>query len=225
MITLYVYDISNWIKNVTMAQRQRMLSLVCVDRQNKIQKMKITKGQDCVLIAGYLLEQRLRDYIRERYEEAVHEFHFLYGEQGKPYLPDYPEVHFNLSHSGSYVAIAVGHVTLGVDVEVNSRNALAVARRCFHEKEYEELLRYKNEPERLDQRFKQYWSMKEAYIKYRGEGLKIPLSSFGVLPEENRIAGQERLALYWKNLDGGCVCLCYEAEGAEEVNYCMQMLN
>ena len=187
--------------------------------------MKIARGQDTVLAAGYLLEQRLRDYIREQYEEEVHEFCFAYGEQGKPYLPDYPEVHFNLSHSGSYVAIAVGEVKLGVDVEVNSRNALAVARRCFHEKEYQELLRYVDEPEQLDQHFKQYWSMKEAYIKYRGEGLKIPLSSFHVLPEENRIAGQGKPAFYWKNIEGGSVCLCYEAEGDEEINYSMQMLN
>lgn len=208
-----------------MTQRQRMLSLVCVDRQDKVNKIKLPGRQDYVLTAGYLLEQRLRDYIRKQHQADVGGFHFSYGEQGKPYLPDYPGVHFNLSHSGSYVAIAVGEVRLGVDVEVNSRNALAVAKRCFHESEYQRLLHYKNEPEQLNRLFKRYWTMKEAYIKYRGEGMRIPLSSFAVLPKENRIEGQEQLSLCQKDLEEGCVCLCYETQGNDSVHYHMQMLS
>ena len=39
------------------------------------------------------------------------------GPYGKPYLPDVTDFHFNLSHSGQYVVLAIGHLPLGVDVE------------------------------------------------------------------------------------------------------------
>lgn len=223
MVTLSVYDISNWISDMTILQRQHMLSLVCVERQKKIAQIKKPERKDYVLVAGYLLEQQLREYIMEQYAEDVCELHFSYGKQGKPYLAEYPKVYFNMSHSGSYVAIAIGTVCRGVDVEVNGRNALAVAKRCFHEREYQELLCYKEEPKLLERHFKQYWSMKEAYIKYKGEGLQIPLSSFLVLPEEKRIAGQDKLAFYCDKLNDGCVSLCYEVEGNPKVNYNIQV--
>lgn len=223
MVTLSVYDISNWISDMTVLQRQHMLSLVCVERQKKIAQIRIPERKDFVLVAGYLLEQQLREYIMQQYGENVCELHFSYGEQGKPYLAEYPLVHFNMSHSGPYVAIAVGKACLGVDVEVSGRNALAVAKRCFHKKEYEELLCHKDEPECLKRRFKQYWSMKEAYIKYKGKGLQIPLSSFVVLPEEKRLAGQKNIAFYCEELNNACVSLCYEVEGNPKVNYSVQV--
>ena len=36
---------------------------------------------------------------------------------GKPYLLDYPQLRFNLSHSGEFVAIAVSRHQVGVDIE------------------------------------------------------------------------------------------------------------
>lgn len=196
-----------------------MLSLVCVERQNKVAGIKLAKRQDYVLLAGYLLEQQLRAYIWEQYGKEVSNLRFSYGEQGKPYLTEYPKVHFNLSHSGDYVVVALGESELGVDVEVSSRNALAVAKRCFHEREYRELLCYEADPERLCQRFQQYWSMKEAYIKYTGKGLKTPLSSFAVVPDEGVILGQKQPVFYCKSLGNAHVSLCYEAETDNEVNY------
>lgn len=38
-------------------------------------------------------------------------------ETGKPFATDYPSLHFNLSHSGEFVAIALSHRPVGIDME------------------------------------------------------------------------------------------------------------
>lgn len=42
---------------------------------------------------------------------------FAYGENGKPFLADFPGVHFNLSHCARAVLCAVADVPVGCDVE------------------------------------------------------------------------------------------------------------
>jgi 4'-phosphopantetheinyl transferase len=43
------------------------------------------------------------------------------AEGGKPVLADWPGVHFNLSHSGTVVAVAVADRPVGIDVEAGRR--------------------------------------------------------------------------------------------------------
>lgn len=121
----------------------------------------------------------------------VNQLVYRYGEQGKPEL-DYDRIRtgynldkefysnrkcFNLSHSGGYVVVAVSDRPVGIDIEHKTKNGLAVAKRCFCKEEYEDILAAGNEKEQ-EQRFLEYWTMKEAYIKRSGEGMRIPLNSF-----------------------------------------------
>lgn len=100
-------------------------------------------------------------------------------ESGRPYLV-YPEgLDFNLSDSGEYVVVALGDCRVGVDVEHRRRDGLDIARRCFCRKEYEDVIAAMDEGEQV-RRFLAYWTMKEAYVKYEGSGLGIPLSSFWI---------------------------------------------
>lgn len=105
-------------------------------------------------------------------------FVYAIAQDGKPYLPNYPEVQFNLSHSRDWVVVALGDEVVGVDVEkrVAADRCKAVAARCFHEDENKVLKRC--EGVELEQRFLRYWTCKEAYVKYLGTGLKTPLNQF-----------------------------------------------
>ena len=38
-------------------------------------------------------------------------------ENGKPYFPEYPEIHFSLSHAKTHVLCAIGNAPVGVDIE------------------------------------------------------------------------------------------------------------
>lgn len=103
------------------------------------------------------------------------------AELGKPYLPGHPGIRFNLSHSGCYALAAVAHGReVGVDIECirADRSSTAIAERFFAPAEVGAL---KKTPEKdRVPAFFACWSRKEAYIKARGLGLRIPLDSFEV---------------------------------------------
>lgn len=87
-------------------------------------------------------------------------------------------VRFNLSHTKGLIVLAVCHAfEIGVDVEhLDRQAALAVADRFFSKLEAAELVSLA--PELQLQRFFDYWTLKESYIKARGMGLSIPLDRF-----------------------------------------------
>ena len=86
---------------------------------------------------------------------------------------------FNLSHTRGLIALAVTRGReLGVDVEnVVARNtSIDIAERYFSPVEVAELSCVP--AERQQERFFEYWTFKEAYIKARGMGLSLPLDRF-----------------------------------------------
>jgi 4'-phosphopantetheinyl transferase len=97
--------------------------------------------------------------------------------EGKPYLPDMPDFHFNLTHSGDYVAIAYGQEPVGVDIEQIRADGIrpGIAQRFFSPAEQETAATEKG--------FFQIWSMKESYVKCLGTGLSYPMRKFDVLAE------------------------------------------
>jgi 4'-phosphopantetheinyl transferase len=104
---------------------------------------------------------------------------------GRPYVAGPIEVgclHFSLSHTKGCVACAVSpNEAIGIDVEECSpRDGLMeIAERNFSADEIATLRAL--EPQEQSKRFFEYWTIKEAYIKARGKGLRIPLNSFSIL--------------------------------------------
>lgn len=119
---------------------------------------------------------------------------FRYGQRGKPFL-DGAQLEFNLAHSNELALVGVrSEKALGVDLEWVGREveAEALARRFFAPAEYEELLALP-----LSQRHEAFflgWTRKEAFVKAKGGGLAIPLSSFEVTLSPNRPVELVRVA-------------------------------
>ncbi|PKA96764.1 4'-phosphopantetheinyl transferase [Flavobacteriaceae bacterium MAR_2009_75] len=109
-----------------------------------------------------------------------------YEEFDKPYLVDYPDFKFNVSHSGQYVALAfVKNFKCGVDIEriKNDFDVLEIADNFFSPSEIEQL---HNVPKnQLFIAFYRLWTRKESFIKAKGSGLSFPLSSFSVSLDKN----------------------------------------
>ncbi len=108
---------------------------------------------------------------------------FSYTEHGKPYLED-SDLSFNLSHSGDLAAYAVAAGrSVGVDVEFLGRRVSReqVAKRFFASEECA-ALESAAEGDR-DRVFFSIWTLKEAYLKARGQGISVPLDGFAVRPE------------------------------------------
>lgn len=69
---------------------------------------------------------------------------------------------------------------MGVDVERIRSADLKIARRFFTDNEYRYITKTGSD---IDIRFFEIWTKKEAFIKYIGKGLSIPLNSFDVFDE------------------------------------------
>lgn len=98
------------------------------------------------------------------------------GAQGKPFAPELPELHFNLSHAGADVLLAFARAEpLGVDLERLDRRVAvdAIAERHFASAEAAALARLAPGPRRAA--FLNLWTRKEAVLKAVGAGLSYGL--------------------------------------------------
>lgn len=96
-----------------------------------------------------------------------------YEDGGKPYLPQTPHIHFNVSHCRGAVACVVDSRPVGVDVEDVRRYRRDLAEYVCSDEEMRRILASENPAEA----FISLWTMKEATIKLTGEGLRNNLRS------------------------------------------------
>ena len=139
------------------------LARVSPQRREKAAQLRAEGARRLSLGAALLLERLLID------AGLAPAGDFAFGEQGKPYLPERPGLHFSLSHSGEYVLCALADAEIGCDVETPRKVDLALASRFFHP---EEAARLFSLPEReRGTAFLRLWTLKESYIKALGLGL------------------------------------------------------
>ena len=132
----------------------------------------------------YLVTRSLVRNVLSRYA-AVHPANWVFSvnSYGRPAIAD-PEggtkgLNFNLSHTRGLIALAVSRDrALGVDVESIVKNLapLGVAERFFAPAEVSQLAQVP--PACRQDRFLEFWTLKESYVKARGMGLSIPLERF-----------------------------------------------
>lgn len=130
-------------------------------------------------IARATLRMILAQYLQE---QAPNQLIFTENEYGKPFLKDYPELTFNLSHSQNLALLAVGkNHPIGVDLEFFSgRPYQGIGAQLFSNKENSAFQQVKEYAKSLS--FFHIWSQKEAFIKACGMGLSYPTKAFDVLP-------------------------------------------
>lgn len=182
------------------------------ERQKKIASLRFEKDQKLSLGAGMLLDLGLREYgVRER------DVLMAKGPVGKPYLPEHPEIHFNLSHSGNVAMAVFSDREAGCDVEQIKKSVKRVADRFFCEPERQFLAEADSEEEE-SRRFFQIWTLKESYLKVTGEGTHFPLDRFCIYRNPLRIQVDGRPAacsLYEYELPGYRAAVCLEGEKPE----------
>ena len=106
---------------------------------------------------------------------------FSKNSYGRPLLQSEQSssIRFNLSYTEGLVALAlVSGQEVGIDVE-NTRidiDCLGIAEQYFSQSELNDLVRLPQEL--LKERFFEYWTLKESYVKAKGLGLSIPLNAF-----------------------------------------------
>jgi 4'-phosphopantetheinyl transferase len=158
MIRLRLFD---EMSLCTDAEVERMLPLVPDSRREQALRFRHTFGRFACLKSYLMLEQLLRD------EFGISNPRISVSEHGKPYLADYPNIHFNISHCLKAVAVVVADIPVGIDVESFRDYSDGLLDKTMNETERQEIAA-SDSPKEL---FASYWTRKEAVFKLHGTGI------------------------------------------------------
>lgn len=156
-----------------------LTGLISEERRDRIKRFRF----DADKVRSLLAELILRQALWECYDISA--IQLEKNAYGKPFLADHRTIHFSLSHSGEWVVCVVGDQNLGVDVERIEAIEPSLADEYFTDEEAAYLSAFSEEERR--ERFYTLWTLKESYTKTVGQGLSIPLDSFGFCLEGDRI--------------------------------------
>jgi 4'-phosphopantetheinyl transferase len=162
--------------------------LMSAEEREQQQRYLFPRHRHQALVARALVRVTLSRYCPE---VAPADWTFVRNAHGRPEVagpPGVPDLRFNLSHTAGLMVCAVTLARdVGVDVEDGQRRLadLSLAERFFSPAEVQDLRQL--EPQRRRERFFALWTLKEAYIKARGEGLATPLRHFSFFLEGDRV--------------------------------------
>jgi len=142
-------------------ERPETIECLTSDRQEKIKILRNADDRKRCYLAGILLQNMCR-------ELGIREPVFEIGDRGKPYIKGRSQTPYNVSHSGEYVVLAFmdeAEAEVGIDIQ---------KKKPLHEKMVDKILSEKEMGHADD--LIRVWSAKEAFIKWDGRGLSIPLS-------------------------------------------------
>ena len=146
------------------------------EEQIRAQRFHFAHHQHHFTRARMALRFILAGYLNQSPEHLV----FDYTEHGKPFLPEHPELQFNLSHSGKRGLIAVGKThPLGIDIEkFSDRPYEGIGSHVFSDEE--NAILQNMIPSLKPMIFFNFWAQKEAFIKMLGLGLSYPTTRLTV---------------------------------------------
>ena len=140
---------------------ERMQSLVPEPRRSDALRFRHTFGRFACLKSYLMLAELLST------EFGIGKFRVEVGEHGKPYLTDYPHIHFNISHCQKAIAVAVSDQPVGIDVESFRHFNEGLLDKSMNPAEKAEILA----SEAPLEAFAAYWTRKEAVFKLLGTGI------------------------------------------------------
>lgn len=142
-------------------------------RQEKICRYRLRSDRNLSLGATILLDRGLA-LLGGAEKDAEYD---VCG-NGKPIFRNDPDVHFNVSHSGTKVLVAFSDAEVGCDIERIADLRVDIAAH-FHPDERALLERLPADEERNALLFR-LWTLKESFMKACGQGFALPLPAFEV---------------------------------------------
>lgn len=142
-------------------------------RREKADKYRFSKDRKLSVFAYELLISMLSDYTKA--EDNA--FEIYEDERGKLRLKN-SELGFNISHSGAFVACAIHEGEVGIDIEEKKELSSRLFKSVLLSDEQKIITKGEEIPTKtlskdlpMTAEFLRLWTIKEAYLKYTGEGL------------------------------------------------------
>jgi len=195
LLTLGNNEIHLWIAFPEAIHEPQLLArydqLMTAEEREKQQRYIFERDRHDALITRALVRTVLSRYVAV----APEHWRFAKGDKGKPEIVDAPwPLRFNVSHTQGMIICGVTRDhDLGVDIEHINRSTEVtdIADRFFSPIEVKEMFSLPASERR--NRFFDYWTLKESYIKAWGQGLAIPLDHFSFhIKDASRVGAANR---------------------------------
>jgi len=151
------------------------LERVSPQRREQAMRFRFDSGRRLSLAAYLLLMEGL-----EKEYGIIEPPVFEYTPEGKPFLVQHPDIHFNLSHSKNVALCAISDQPVGADVEVPRKISPSLVSHTMNEREQEII----NTSSDSVMQFLHFWTRKEALLKLTAVGIRSDLKE--VLSEEDK---------------------------------------
>ena len=164
MVTVrFIYVSSDFLKDEKTFDR--CLSDVREQKREKIRVIKNEKASRESLASELLLMFALKK-TKTDYEKCE----FSFKGQGKPYIKNYKDFSYNISHSDGLVAFAYSKKEVGCDIEKIRETDVDKLKRILSEDEIKTLDEITDKREKQKVFFK-FWTKKESLAKLNGESV------------------------------------------------------
>lgn len=184
-------------RELDQSEFQEFTQYVSADKKAKINRFR--KPIDAVRsLLGDLI---IRTILCRHYGLANDEIHYEYQEFGKPYLSGHPYLHFNISHSGDWVAGVVSTQVTGIDIEKITEVKENLASLVLSTKELQKFQAL-HQTDR-DAFFLKLWTLKESYIKATGTGLSEGLDTLEITMDNDGISmkkNEKSISAYFETM-------------------------
>lgn len=118
-------------------------------------------------------------------------------DQGKPFLPAFPEFHFNVTHSKKMIMVALSGSSVGIDLERERKlDVLRVGKRFFSPSEL--LVLQKKDLAQRQQTFFKLWTAKEAALKADGQGIAFGMKNNVAIMKGEDVSSIKLESQSWK---------------------------
>lgn len=168
-----------YIKNLNeFSEEKQKEYLLFLDKEKKEQYniIKNLNRKKALLLSQGFLKEKVSDEYNIRREELI----FSVSKSGKPFCLSHENIHFSVSHSGEYLAIAIGENEIGIDIEIYKKPPDKLIERICSANEKNLVDSSENKAEA----FTEIWTKKEAYLKALGSGIDRELKSIDTTDEK-----------------------------------------
>ena len=154
-------------------ENPQILENIWQERKEKILTYQFESGRKESLGSALMLQKVLS-------QKNLNPQNIKYGKNGKPEIEG---LHFNISHAENFVICSVSENPVGCDIEKIRSIKSGFEKRFFTQNEVSYLDKFSGE-EKLKQFFR-LWTMKESYMKFTGNGMKLALNRFEFIIEDS----------------------------------------
>ena len=161
-----------YIKNINDFSEEKLTQYINLLDKDKLLQFNATtneKRKKATLVSNGFLKEK----IAEEYNVNIKELVFSVEKKGKPFCRSHNNIHFSISHSGDFIAVAISDKEIGIDIELLKKPTEKLIDRICCEKEKNNI----NSNESKEKTFTEIWTKKEAYLKALGTGIDRELKT------------------------------------------------